>query len=314
MRDFYPEIEPYDNGYLRVSDIHELYYEQVGNPQGYPVVVLHGGPGGGFNSDLRRYFDPDFYRVILFDQRGCGKSRPFADLRENTTWDLVADTEKLREHVGIEAWHVFGGSWGSTLALTYAISHPTRVTALILRGIFLCRPSELRWFYQDGASQIFADAWEPYYNYIPETERGDFISAYYQRLTSPIESVRLEAARIWSRWEMATSYLIPKPLAIERMDNPANARPFARIECHYFINNAFFPTDNYIIDNIEKIRHIPGFIVQGRYDVVCPMKSAWDLHRAWPEATLQIIPDSGHASAEPGTRSALITALDSFRI
>jgi proline iminopeptidase len=314
MRDFYPEIEPYDNGYLRVSDIHELYYEQVGNPQGYPVVVLHGGPGGGFNSDLRRYFDPDFYRVILFDQRGCGKSRPFADLRENTTWDLVADTEKLREHVGIEAWHVFGGSWGSTLALTYAISHPTRVTALILRGIFLCRPSELRWFYQDGASQIFADAWEPYYNYIPETERGDFISAYYQRLTSPIESVRLEAARIWSRWEMATSYLIPKPLAIERMDNPANALPFARIECHYFINNAFFPTDNYIIDNIEKIRHIPGFIVQGRYDVVCPMKSAWELHRAWPEATLQIIPDAGHASAEPGTRSALITALDSFRI
>jgi proline iminopeptidase len=214
----------------------------------------------------------------------------------------------------IEEWHVFGGSWGSTLALTYAIQHPNHVTALILRGIFLCRPSELKWFYQEGASQIYPDVWETYFNHIPPHERGDFISAYYQRLTSPIESVRLQAARIWSQWEMATSYLVQKTSAIEKMEDPASALPFARIECHYFINNAFFPTDNYILENIQKIRHIPGIIVQGRYDVVCPLRSAWDLHRAWPEATLQIIADAGHAAGEPGTRSALIRALDSFKI
>ena len=313
MLDFYPPIEPFHTGRLKVSDLHEIYYEQVGNPNGYPIVFLHGGPGGGISEDHRRFFDPTYYRVILFDQRGCGQSLPFAELKENTTWDLVADIEKLRQKLNIEKWHVFGGSWGSTLALTYAISHPKVVTALILRGIFLCRPSELKWFYQDGAGQIFPDVWESYYQHIPENERHDFVKAYYQRLTSPIEAVRLEAARVWSQWEMATSYLQQKPEAVDEMEDPARALPFARIECHYFINNAFFPTDNYILENIGKIRHIPGIIVQGRYDVVCPARSAWDLHRAWPEAQLKIIPDAGHAAGEPGTKAELVAATNYFR-
>ncbi len=313
MLDFYPEIEPFQTGRLKVSDLHEIYYEQAGNPNGYPIVFLHGGPGGGINADHRRFFDPQFYRIILFDQRGCGQSLPFAELNENTTWDLVADIEKLRSYLGIQSWHVFGGSWGSTLALTYGICHPEAVTALILRGIFLCRPSEIKWFYQEGANQIFPDAWEPYCNHIPPDERNDFIKAYYQRLTSPIEVVRLAAAKAWSQWEMATSYLISKQGAIEEMEDPARALPFARIECHYFINNSFFPTNNYILENIDKIRKIPGIIVQGRYDVVCPIRSAWDLHRAWPEADLHITPDAGHAASENGTRSALIAATNSFR-
>ncbi len=311
--DFYPEIEPFQSGRLKVSELHEIHYEQVGNPKGYPVVFFHGGPGGGISPDHRRYFDPQYYRVILFDQRGCGQSLPFAELKENTTWDLVADIEKLRQHLGVKQWHVFGGSWGSTLALTYAITHPQNVTALFLRGIFLCRPSEIKWFYQEGASQIFPDAWEPYFNHIPENERQDFITAYYQRLTSPIEAVRLEAARVWSQWEMSTSYLMQKQDAVDEMEDPAKALPFARIECHYFINNSFFPTNNYILENIDKIRRIPGVIVQGRYDVVCPARSAWDLHRAWPEAELNIIPDAGHAAGETGIRSALIRATNQFR-
>lgn len=313
MPEFYPEIEPYQTGLLKVSELHSIYYEEVGNPKGYPIVFLHGGPGGGISPDHRRYFDPSFYRIILFDQRGCGKSLPFAELKENTTWDLIDDIEKLRTHLKVEKWHVFGGSWGSTLSLAYGITHPARVSALILRGIFLCRPSEIKWFYQEGASQIFPDAWEIYYNHIPADERNDFIKAYYLRLTSPIEAVRIEAARVWSQWEMATSYLIQKQTAVEEMEDPAKALPFARIEAHYFINNAFFPTDNYLLENIHKIKNIPGVIVQGRYDVVCPSKSAWDLHRAWPQAELHITPDAGHAAAEPGNRSALITACDDFK-
>lgn len=312
-RDFYPEIEPLQKIRLKVSDLHELNIEEVGNPKGKPIVFLHGGPGGGINSDYRRFFDPDHYRIILFDQRGSGESTPNAELRENTTWDLVADIEKIRAHFKIEKWHVFGGSWGSTLALTYAITHPDRVSALILRGIFLCRPSELRWFYQDGASQIFPDVWEAYENLIPPTERNDFVSAYYKRLTSTDEKVRLEAAKTWSKWEAATSRLTIDAKAMDEFDDPELALAFARIECHYFINNAFFPTNNYLLEKIEKIRKIPGWIVQGRYDVVCPARSAWDLHRAWPEAKITIIPDAGHAASEPGTRSALIKATDEAR-
>lgn len=313
MREFYPEILPYRVGTLKVSDLHELYFEEVGNPKGQPIVFLHGGPGGGINSDHRRFFDPQHYRIILFDQRGCGQSKPFAELRENTTWDLVEDIEKIRKHLNIDKWLVFGGSWGSTLALAYAETHPHQVKALILRGIFLCRPSEIKWFYQQGASQIFPDAWETYKNHIPENERGDFVRAYHKRLTSDDEKVRLDAARVWSQWEMATSYLMQKAAAVDEMEDPARALPFARIECHYFINNSFFKTDNYLLENISKIRKIPGIIVQGRYDVVCPATSAWDLHRAWPESKLTIVPDAGHAASEPGIRSALIEATDHFR-
>lgn len=312
MRDFYPPIEPFMTGKLRVSDLHEIYYEQVGNPKGKPVVFLHGGPGGGISEDHRRYFDPKVYRIILFDQRGCGKSTPFAELRENTTWDLVADIEKIREKLQIEQWLVFGGSWGSTLAITYAITHPKRVTGLVLRGIFLCRPSELRWFYQEGAHNVFPESWEKYRDLIPPTERHDFVSAYYKRLTSDNEAVRLEAARIWSIWEASTSYLHVNPASMADFEDPAKALPFARIECHYFMNNAFFPSENYLLENVDKIRNIPGVIVQGRYDMVCPVRSAWDLHRAWPESKLLIIPDAGHSAAEPGIRSALIEATDQW--
>lgn len=314
LRNFYPEIEPFKTEFFKVSDIHTLYVEQCGNPRGRPVVFLHGGPGGGVNSDHRRYFDPNHYRIILFDQRGSGQSTPAAELNENSTWDLVSDIEKIREHLDIQDWIVFGGSWGSTLALAYAETHPERVKGLILRGIFLCRPSEIRWFYQFGASEIFPDIWESYYNHIPENERHDFVSAYYKRLTSSDEKVRLTAAKIWSKWEAATSRLIVDLKSIEEFDDPIYALQFARIECHYFMNNAFFNTDNYLIENISKVRHIPTVIVQGRYDVVCPARSAWDLHKAFPESELNIIPDSGHAAGEPGIRSKLIELTDKFKV
>lgn len=313
LRDFYPPIEPRQTLRLKVDEIHELYVEEVGNPKGQPVVFLHGGPGGGISPDHRRYFDPEHYRIILFDQRGAGESTPSASLEKNTTWDLVADIEKVREHFGIKTWHVFGGSWGSTLALAYAIRHPERVSALILRGIFLCRPSEIRWFYQEGASHIFPDAWDPYFEHIPAEERGDFVKAYYKRLTHPDEKIRLAAAKTWSKWEAATSRLYVDPKSIEEFDDPTYALAFARIECHYFIHNAFFETDNWILENVSRLRKIPGWIVQGRYDVVCPVRSAWDLHKLWPESRLKIIPDAGHAAAEPGIRSALIEATDAAK-
>ncbi|QDK46903.1 prolyl aminopeptidase [Bdellovibrio sp. ZAP7] len=313
LRDFYPPIEPYNKGFLKVSDIHNLYFEEVGNPAGKPIVFLHGGPGGGVAPDHRRFFDPKTYRIILFDQRGSGQSTPCAELRDNTTWDLVADTERIREHLKIDKWVVFGGSWGSTLALTYAIKHPERVKALVLRGIFLCRPSEIKWFYQEGASQIFPDVWDEYLKVIPQNERHDMVTAYYKRLTHENRDVRLEAAKAWSKWEAATSRLYIDAHAIEEFDDPDSALSFARIECHYFTNNAFFETNNWILENVNKIRNIPAWIVQGRYDVVCPATSAWELHKAWPEAKFQIIPDSGHAAAEPGTRSALVEATDACR-
>ncbi|HEX8185060.1 MAG TPA: prolyl aminopeptidase [Blastocatellia bacterium] len=313
MRSLYDPIEPFHHGMLKVSDIHNIYFEQCGNSDGQPVVFLHGGPGSGINPDYRRFFDPAAYRIVLFDQRGAGKSTPHASLEENTTWDLVADIERLREHLGIESWMVFGGSWGSTLALAYAQTHPVRVRAMVLRGIFLCRPKEIQWFYQEGANAIFPDVWEEYLKVIPEAERGDMLKAYYVRLTSEDESVRLRAARAWSIWEGSTSKLIPDQLLIDDFGEPHKALSLARIECHYFMNNSFFETDNHLIENVDRIRQIPAVIVQGRYDVVCPIMSAWELHRAWPEAEFHVIKDAGHSMTEPGITSALVDATDRFR-
>lgn len=315
LKSLYPEIEPYDTGQIRVSDVHQLYYEQCGTPNGKPVVFLHGGPGAGLISDYRRFFDPSAYRIILFEQRGSGRSTPHASLEDNTTWHLVEDIEKIREQFGVDQWLVFGGSWGSTLALAYAETHPERVRGLVLRGIFLCRPKEIRWFYEDsqGASAIFPDNYEAYLRLIPEAERGDMIGAYYRQLTSDDEAVRLEAAKAWALWEGSALRLIPDQKLIDDFTEPDKALAVARIECHYFINNCFFETDNYLLENIDRIRRIPAVIVHGRYDVVCPVMNAWDLHRAWPEAELKIIPDAGHAATERGIADALVRATDSFR-
>lgn len=312
MREFYPEIEAFDSGFLKVSDLHNIFYEQAGNPEGKPVVFVHGGPGGGIDPSMRRFFDPKVWRVILFDQRGCGKSEPFSELKDNTTWDLVEDMEKLRAKLGIEKWTVFGGSWGSTLALTYAISHPTRVKELILRGIFLLRKKEIDWFYQEGASFIFPDAWAKYLEPIPENERHDLVSAFYKRLTSSDEKIRKAAAHAWSVWEGSTSKLFLDPVFVERFAGDEFADAFARIECHYFVNNGFFKDDGWILKNVDKIRHIPTWIVQGRYDVVCPAISAYELNQAFPESKLHIVPDAGHSASEPGIRSKLIEATDYF--
>jgi proline iminopeptidase len=315
MKTYYPEIEPFDTGRLKVSPIHELYYEQCGNPNGKPAVFLHGGPGSGIVPDYRRFFDPAAYRIVLFEQRGAGRSTPHANLEDNTTWDLVADIERLREHLGIEKWLVFGGSWGSTLSLAYSQTHSDRCTALVLRGIFLCRPKEIDWFYQEGqgASALFPDIWESYVSIIPEAERDDMLQAYHRRLMSQDEAVQMEAAKAWSIWEASTSKLFFDQDLIDHFGSPHTALSLARIEAHYFVNNAFFDTDNYLIENVDKIRHIPAVIVQGRYDVVCPMMSAWDLHRAWPEADFKVIPDAGHSATEKGIVDALVDATDRFR-
>jgi proline iminopeptidase len=308
----YPEIEPYRTETLAVDDIHTVYFEECGNPKGLPAVFLHGGPGGGIEMTQRRFFDPKKYRIILIDQRGCGKSKPFAELRNNSTWELVHDIEKIRTHLDIEKWLVFGGSWGSTLALAYAIKHPEVVTNLVLRGIFLLRKSEIDWFYQAGCDMLYPDAFEDYVKPIPILERDDLVTAYYKRLTSQDAEVRLEAAKAWSVWEGRTSKLIPNADLEAKMGQDEFALAFARIECHYFVHKGFFPEDGWILKNIDRIRHIPATIVQGRYDVVCPVRSAWDLHRAWPEATLKIIPDSGHSATEPGPLKALIEATDRY--
>ncbi|HVT45839.1 MAG TPA: prolyl aminopeptidase [Thermoanaerobaculia bacterium] len=313
MKSLYPPIEPYDSGMLQVSEVHHLYYEQCGDPNGKPVVFLHGGPGAGLIAEYRSFFDPERYRIILFDQRGAGKSTPHASLEENTTWNLVGDLETLRRHFGVDRWMVFGGSWGSTLALAYAERHPERVTELVLRGIFLCRPKEIRWFYQEGASMIYPDAWESFAGVIPEDERDDLVAAFYRRLTSDDRAVRLKASRAWSVWEGATSKLLPDPELVDHFAEPAVAEAIARIECHYFVNDTFFETDNWLIENLSPIRRIPAVIVQGRYDVVCPMVSAWELHRAWPEAHLEVVPDAGHSAMERGITSRLVEATDRFR-
>ncbi|MFO7276342.1 MAG: prolyl aminopeptidase [Pseudomonadota bacterium] len=315
LRGLYPPIEPYRTGYLRVSDLHEIYFEECGNPHGKPAVFLHGGPGGGTEPGMRRFFDPRRYRIVLFDQRGCGRSRPHASLVDNTTWHLVEDIEKLREHLGIERWLVFGGSWGSTLALAYAETHPDRVTELVLRGIFLLRRWELEWFYQNpgGCAALYPDLWEHYVEPIPPEERGDMMRAYYARLTSSDPDVLTRAARAWSIWEGSTSFLRFNPEYIAKFQNDASfAAAFARIECHYFVNGGFFRSDGQLLEDVGRIRHIPAVIVQGRYDVVCPMKSAWDLHRAWPEADFRIVPDAGHSAFEPGITHELVTATDRF--
>ncbi len=312
LRSLYPEIEPFDSGFLPVSPLHTLYYEQSGNPNGKPVVFLHGGPGGGTNAKCRRFFDPAIYRIVLFDQRGCGKSTPHAELTDNTTWDLVADIERVREHLGVDRWQVFGGSWGSTLALAYAQTHPDKVSELVLRGIFMLRRWELEWFYQKGCDALYPDAWETYLDAIPEVERGDLMSAYHRRLTSSDAKTRTDAARAWSVWEGATSFLWQDKTHIESSAEDEFALAFARIECHYFVNGGFFEHDDQLLRNVERIRNIPAVIVQGRYDVVCPLRSAWDLHRAWPEADLHIVQDAGHSAFEPGILHALVETTDRF--
>ncbi|MES2857112.1 MAG: prolyl aminopeptidase [Bdellovibrionota bacterium] len=311
---FFPEIEPYKSYHLRVSEIHELYVEEVGNPQGQPVLFLHGGPGAGMSPNHRRLFDPKHFRIILFDQRGAGQSRPHADLRDNTTWDLVSDIEKLRKHTGVDKWMVFGGSWGSTLALAYAETHPTAVSHLVLRGIFLCRESEVKWFYQEGAHWIFPDVWKKYLEPIPENERGDLLKAFYKRLTSNDEKTRLDAAKAWSGWEGATVHLLPDETTFLKFTSDHMAVSLARIEAHFFVNKCWWRTDNQLIEDVGRIRHIPAVIIHGRYDVVCPVKNAFDLHAAWPEADLKIVADAGHAFDEPGILKELMTAVERFKI
>lgn len=313
VRPLYPAISPYRTGHLRVSDLHEIYYEECGNPEGKPAVFVHGGPGAGCDARARCFFDPEAYRIILFDQRGCGRSRPHASLEENTTWDLVADMEKLRTHLGVDRWLVFGGSWGSTLALAYAQTHPKHVSELVLRGIFMLSTFELRWFYQEGASALFPDRWEKYLAAIPENERGDLIQAFYKRLTSDDRATRVQAARAWSTWEAATSYLHVNDENVNKWDEEDFAIAVARIECHYFVNRGFLEQEDQLLKNVDRIRHIPAVIVQGRYDVVCPMQTAWALHKAWPEADFRIVPDAGHSAFEAGNTHELVTATDRFR-
>ena len=312
-RTLYPDIEPYDSGFLQVSPLHRMYYEQCGNPRGKPVVFLHGGPGAGCNAKSRQFFDPAHYRIVLFDQRGCGRSTPHAELTDNTTWHLVADIERLRAQLDIERWQVFGGSWGSTLALAYAQMHPQRVTELVLRGIFMLRRWELEWFYQKGCDALYPDAWEQYLAPIPVVERADLMSAYHRRLISPDPAIRLAAAQAWSVWEGATSFLFQEPAHIASSAADEFALAFARIENHYFVNGGFFECDDQLLRDAGRLRDIPAVIVQGRYDVVCPARSAWDLHRVWPEADLQIVVDAGHSAFEPGNTHALIEATDHFR-
>ncbi len=312
MQSLYPNIETNQTGLLKVDNQHQIYWEESGNPQGKPVIFVHGGPGGGCSAETRRFFNPKKYRIIQFDQRGCGKSLPHACLENNTTWDLVADMEKIRQLLNIDKWQVFGGSWGSTLSLSYAQTHPERVTELVLRGIFLLREKELQWFYQEGANHIFPEAWQYYYEYIPEDERDDLILAYNKRLLSDDKSVQLESARRWSVWEGSTCHLLPSSEHIEDSAQAEFALAFARIENHYFINKGFFNTENQLLENIDSIRHIPTVIVQGRYDVVCPMQTAWELHKAFPEAEFIVCPKSGHSSFEEEIVDALVNATDKF--
>jgi proline iminopeptidase len=307
----YPKIKPYDSGFLN-DDQHQVYFEQCGNPDGKPAIFLHGGPGGGGSEDVRRFFNPDLYRIIIFDQRGCGRSKPHGCLENNTTWHLVSDIENLREKLGIEKWLVFGGSWGSTLSLAYAQAHPKSVSELVLRGIFLLRKEELHWFYQDGASRIFPEAWSGFLDIIDEDKRNNLMSSYHEIFKSDDKEKRLKAAIAWSKWEAATSSLAYKPSLVEEFSNPEFALAFALIENHYFVNKGWFKTENQIIESIDIIRSIPAVIVQGRYDVVCPMKTAWELSEAWPEAELIVAPGSGHTAFEKEITHALISATDKF--
>ena len=309
---FFPPIEPFNSFKLKVSDLHTLHIEESGNKNGKPVIFLHGGPGGGTEPIYRQYFDPQKWRIIIFDQRGCGQSTPSSELIDNTTWDSVSDIEKIREYLNIEKWAVFGGSWGSTLSLSYAIKHPDRCMALILRGIFMLREKELKWFYQEGASFIYPDAWEKYLEPIPKDKHGDLMSAYYEILTGDDKQARFQAAKAWSIWEASTSKLIQNEKSLHHFEDDNVADIFARIECHYFVNKGFFEYDGWLLDQIDAIRHIPSVIVQGRYDVVCPMVTAWELHKKWPEADFHVIPDSGHSMLEAGIRNKLIDYTNKF--
>ncbi len=310
-KDLFPEIEPYDKGFLKLSAPHRMYYEQSGNPGGVPVVFLHGGPGAGANSTHRRFFDPAFYRIVIFDQRGSGRSQPLGETRDNTTPLLIDDMETLRAHLGIERWFVFGGSWGSTLALAYAEHHPERVRGLALRGIFLCRKSEIQWFLY-GLREFAPEAWRAFSGHIPEAEQGDLLEAYWKRLMDPSPAVHMPAAKAWSVYEGSCSTLLPSPETVRAFSADALALGLARMEAHYFRNDIFLP-ENFLLRNIDKIRRIPSFIVQGRYDLVCPIRNADDLVRVWPEARYVVIPDAGHSAMETGTRAALVAGMEAFK-
>ena len=307
MHRLYPPIKANRSFTLKVDAIHEIYVEESGNPQGLPVLFVHGGPGAGCEDKHRSYFDPNLYRIVLFDQRGAGRSRPHAELSANTTLDLVADMERIRTELGIDKWVLFGGSWGSTLSLVYAETHPLRVLGLVLRGIFLCRPQEIHWFYQEGANRIFPDYWRDFVAPIPEAERHDLLHAHHRRLTGEDEVARMRSAEAWSVWEGRTATLVPKKEVVDFFSDPRVALSLARIEAHYFVNHIFLKP-NQILRDVHKLANIPGVIVHGRYDVVCPIESAWDLHQAWPEARLEIIPDAGHSASEPGIVNALVQA------
>lgn len=309
MQTLYPEIKPYARHELAVEQPHVLYIDESGSADGLPVLFIHGGPGAGCDSASRRYFDPALYRIVTFDQRGCGRSTPHASLENNTTQALIADIERIREHLGIDKFVLFGGSWGSTLALAYAQAHPQRVHGLILRGIFLCRPQEFSWFYQEGASRLFPDYWEDYVAPIPVEERGDLMQAFYKRLTGTDQIAQMHAAKAWSTWEGRTATLRPNSQVVERFSEAHRALSIARIECHYFVNDAFLEP-NQLLRDMPKIAHLPGIIVHGRYDAICPLDNAWALHQAWPNSELQIIRDAGHSAAEPGITDALIRAAE----
>jgi proline iminopeptidase len=313
-RTLYPPIEPYRTGTLKVSNLHTMFYQEAGNPAGKPALFLHGGPGLGILPDYRRFFDPGFYRVILPDQRGAGKSTPFAELQENTTWDIVEDLEKLRKHLNIDRWIVMGGSWGSTLALSYAITYPQSIAGMILRGIFLARPMENDWtFRQGGASLIFPDEWEKFVAPVPEKDRKDLISAYYNILTGVNKEEKLSAVRAWTRWEAFTMTLVPDPTVVDSMMEPEFAIAIALIECHYTLNNFFLRSENHLLEQIVKTRGIPCRIVQGRHDVLCPPISAWDLHKALPGSDLRIVPDGAHSPLESGMIHELVQASEDFK-
>ncbi len=308
----YAPIEPYRQSRLKVTGGHEIFFEECGNASGKPVVIIHGGPGGGSNPTMRRFHDPSRYRIVLFDQRGCGRSTPHASIDANTTWDLVEDIERLRQHLGVERWQLFGGSWGATLALAYAETHVSRVSEMILRGIFLLRKAEIDWFYESGCNWLFPEAYADFLKPIPPAERGDLLNAYYRRLTSPDRRIQIEAARAWSIWEGSTLSLLQDAERLKLFSTDNYAIAFARIECHYFVKRGFLEHDAQLLTNAARLRRIPAVIVHGRYDVVTPMKNAYDLHRVWPEADLRVVPDAGHAMTEPGIIHELVAASRKF--
>jgi len=309
----YPDIKPYAKHHIQVDAVHTLYVEECGTPDGIPVLFLHGGPGAGIEPYHRRFFDPEKYHMVLFDQRGSGKSAPHASLENNTTQHLIADIEMIREKLGIDNWLVFGGSWGSTLALAYAQAHPDNILALVIRGIFLCRKKEIDWIYQLGASKVYPDYWQDFIAPVPVDKRDDIVNAYYEILTGSNDIARMAAAKAWSIWEGRTATLLARKEVIDHFSHARTALSVALIECHYFVNNAFMKP-NQLLDNIETIRHIPAFIVQGRYDMICPMESAWELHQAWPEAKFTVVGDAGHAASEKGIISALVSIMNNLAV